>query len=272
VSLRGIYPNTPSFDHAGPMTRSVTDAGAALQVLAGYDRLDAMSVDRPVPDYLAGIEDGVRDARIIVSPDFNQNAEMDSEVAAAFERALAVLEGLGARIETMPFPDATRFNEMFWDISGPEFVEVHRALYERDPDSYEDDVRRRIERSLSITTDAHVRALRARELLIREVEDFLGDADAMISPTVPFVAPTIEKLDAVINGKVYDFRQQLHRPFLSCHDVTGCPALVLPMGLSSGGLPMSVQVISGRWREADVLRVARAYEAATPELRPLPTI
>ena len=54
-----------------------------------------------------------------------------------------------------------------------------------------------------------------------------------------------------------------------CHNITGCPALVMPMGLSRDGLPMSVQISAAGWREADVLRIARAYEAATPELRVL---
>jgi aspartyl-tRNA(Asn)/glutamyl-tRNA(Gln) amidotransferase subunit A len=272
VSLRGIYPNTPSFDHAGPMTRTVTDAALALQAIAGYDRLDPKSVDRPVPDFLASIDDGVRDARIIVAPSFNQNAEVDAEIEAAFDRVVSVLERSGARIERPTFPDAERFNDMFWDVSGPEFSEVHRARHQRDPAAYEDDVRARVERSLAITADAHVRALRARELLIREVEDFLAGADAMIAPALPFVAPRIDDLEVVINGRALDYRTHIHRPFLTCHDITGGPALVLPMGLAGAGLPMSVQVVSGRWREADVLRVARAYEAATPELRGMPEL
>jgi Asp-tRNA(Asn)/Glu-tRNA(Gln) amidotransferase A subunit family amidase len=73
---------------------------------------------------------------------------------------------------------------------------------------------------------------------------------------------------AEINGKPVKFHY-LHRPFLSCHNMTGCPALVTPMGLNKKGLPLSLQIVSGCWREADVLRVAHAYECATPEIRSL---
>jgi len=272
VSLRGICPNTPSFDHAGPMTRTVGDAGLALQVLAGFDRLDAKSADRPAGDYMAGIEDGIEGARILVSPDFNQNAEMDAGVADAFDRALDVLSGLGANVETVRFPDAARFDRVFRHIAGPEFSEVHRALYERDPACFEDDVRERLEWSVKIAPDDYVRALRERVLLSREVEVFLAGADAMVSPAIPFVAPEIDTLLAEINGRGLDYRGHIHRPFLSCHNITGCPALVLPMGAGAHAMPMSLQVVSGRWREADVLRVARAYEKATPELRTAPRL
>ncbi len=273
VSLRGIFPNVPTFDHAGPMTRTVTDAALALQVLAGFDRLDAKSSDKPVPDYMTSLEVGISGARILVSPDFNQNAEVDSEIANAFDRMVGVLRGLGARIDTIPFPNAARFHQMFRDIAGPEFSEVHRARYQTDPESFEDDARERIDWSLTIKTDAYARALRDRVLLIREVDEFLGDADAMISPSLPFVAPKIDEMIVRVNGnKELNYYTHIHRPFLSCHNITGCPALVMPMGLAQDGLPMSVQISAARWREADVLRVARAYEAATPDLRVLPKV
>jgi amidase len=90
--------------------------------------------------------------------------------------------------------------------------------------------------------------------------------DAMVSPSVPVAAPLIETRMSDMNGREVDYKNR-HRPFLSPHNLTGCPALSLLMGFNRKGLPLSIQVSSGAWREADVLRVARAYEAATPELR-----
>jgi len=86
-------------------------------------------------------------------------------------------------------------------------------------------------------------------------------------------APKIDEMIVRVNGnKELNYYTHIHRPFLSCHNITGCPALVMPMGLAQDGLPMSVQISAARWREADVLRVARAYEAATPDLRVLPKV
>ncbi len=266
VSLRGICPNVLSLDHPGPMTRSALDAALFLQVLAGYDPKDPKTYDEPVPDYTAGIERGVKGARIILCPDFYAAAEVDEEIIRAFDRATDVFRDLGANVETVSFPDAGRFANLFAKIAGPEFAEFHRPFFEKNPAGYGADVRERVEWSLKIPADDYVRGLRERELLRREVETLLKDADAMILPSVPCAAPTIDPLIAEINGEPVEFHY-LHRPFLSCHNMTGCPALVTPMGLNKKGLPLSLQVVSGRWREADLLRGAHAYERATPEIR-----
>ena len=266
VSLRGIYPNTPTLDHAGPMARSVRDLAHALQVIAGYDPLDPESVDVPVPDYMADIEKGVKGARIIVSPDFTQNAEADEAVATAFERAIETFAKLGAKIETRPFPEAKRFDDIFRDISGPEFAEVHRKHFGDEPEAYDEAVGRRVEWSLKIPLDDYVRALRQRELLIREIAAFMEGADAMISPAVPCVAPPIATKMARINGRDVPY-VYLHRPFQSVHNLTGMPAMAMPMGFNEESMPVGLQIVSGLWREADVLRVARAFELATPEIQ-----
>jgi aspartyl-tRNA(Asn)/glutamyl-tRNA(Gln) amidotransferase subunit A len=266
ISLRGIYPNVPTIDHPGPMTRTVKDAALALQVLAGYDQHDPKSVNVSVPDYTASIDAGIKGSRIAVSPNFTQNAEVDDDIAEAFERALDVLRDLGAIVETVPFEGAARFDDLFRRIAGPEFSEVHRALFTERPEDFDREVRERIEWSLKVPPDDYVRALREREMLIREVAAFMKGFDAMVSPSVPVAAPLIETRMSDMNGREVDYKNR-HRPFLSPHNLTGCPALSLPMGFNRKGLPLSIQVSSGAWREADVLRVARAYEAATPELR-----
>jgi aspartyl-tRNA(Asn)/glutamyl-tRNA(Gln) amidotransferase subunit A len=266
ISLRGIYPNVPTIDHPGPMARTVTDAALALQAIAGYDPQDPKSVDRSVPDFMAGIETGIKGAKIAVSPDFTQNSEVDGDIAKAFEQALDVLRGLGASVETVPFEGAERFPDLFRRIAGPEFSEVHRKHFGEDPDAYDREVRERVEWSVKVPLDDYVRALRERELVIREVDALMSGFDAMVSPAVPVAAPLIETRTTELNGREVDYKN-LHRPFLSPHNLTGCPAIVMPMGFNRQGLPIAIQIASGRWREADMLRVARAYEVATPELR-----
>jgi aspartyl-tRNA(Asn)/glutamyl-tRNA(Gln) amidotransferase subunit A len=266
ISLRGIYPNVPSFDHPGPMTRTVTDAALALQAMAGYDPLEAKSQDVPVPDFTSGIDNGIKGARIAVSPDYTQNAEIDSEVADALDNAIAVLRDLGANVETVSFEGAERFADLFTRIAGPEFSEVHRDNYTEDPDAYDFEVAERVEWSLKVSLDDYIRALRERELVIRESAALLKGFDAMISPAVPCAAPVISTRMAQMNGRDILFKN-LHRPFLSPHNITGFPAITMPMGFSTNDLPISIQIASGHWREADVLKVARAYEAATPDIR-----
>ena len=155
---------------------------------------------------------------------------------------------------------------MFPLITGPEFSEFHRPFFERDPAGYGEDVLERLEWSFKIGQDDYVRAMRERVLAQREVAVFFEGADALIQPAMPCVAPPIATLTAQMNGREVSYKN-IHRPFLGPHNATGFPALVTPMGRNAEGLPMSLQIAGGPWREADVLRVAHAYEEATPELR-----
>lgn len=90
--------------------------------------------------------------------------------------------------------------------------------------------------------------------------------DAMLSPAVPVAAARIATRLSAMNGREVHYKN-LHRPFLSPHNLTGCPAMTVPMGFNREGLPIALQVASGNWRESDMLRVARAYELATLEFR-----
>ncbi len=268
VSLRGICPNVLSFDHPGPMTRTARDAALFLNVLAGFDPLDSKMRDIPVPDYAADIGKGVKGARIVLCPDFYCRAEVDSEVEAAYQKAAEVFRDLGANVEEVSFPGGGRFGELFPRIAGPEFAEFHRPFWEQNPGGYGEDLKARLEWSLKVLLDDYVRGMRERVLIRREVAEFFRGVDALIMPAVPCAAPPIDTLMAEINGGEVKYHY-LHRPFLSCHNVSGCPAVVLPMGLNKKGLPLSLQIVSGHWREADALRAAHAYEAATPEIRAL---
>jgi len=113
--------------------------------------------------------------------------------------------------------------------------------------------------------DQYVRGLRERELLRREAAAFYQGADAFLLPSMPCTAPPIATLKARVNGKEYD-GVWIHRSFQSPHNLTGCPAVSLPMGFDQEGLPLSLQIVGPEWSEARVLAVAHAYEEATPEI------
>lgn len=266
VSLIGVCPNVQTFDHLGPMTRTARDAALVLQALAGYDPRDPASREAPVPDYTADWERGIRGVRLVLCPDVYMNAEVDAEVERAFSKALEVMRDLGATIETASFLNGKRLTELFPLIAGPEFAEFHRPFFEKDPKAYGAEVRERIEDSLKITSDEYVRALRERALLRREIADFFRGADALLLPSMPCAAAPIETLTARVNGKERPCLW-IHRPFQSPHNLTGCPAVSLPMGFDRDGLPLSLQIVGPEWSEQRILAIAGAYEEATPELR-----
>ena len=225
-----------------------------------------MSRDRPVPEYNAEIDKGVKGFKILLCPDFYGNTEVDAQVQTAMDGAVEVFRDLGATVEEVPFPYYQPLMDLWCAIAGPEFAEFHRPFFEENPDGYGEDVKERLDWSLQVTLDEYVRGLRDLVPLRREAEKFFKGADALITPALPCVAPPIDTLMTRINGREvpYDFP---HRPFLTVHNITGFPALVTPMGSSREGMPLSLQIVGGPWREATILRVAHAYEQATPELR-----
>lgn len=266
VSLAGVCPNVLTFDHLGPMTRTARDAALALQALAGYDPRDGTSRDVPVPDYTANWERGVRGLRLVLCPDFYTHAEVDAAVERAFQDAVRVFQDLGAKVETVPFAHGGRFHEVFRAIAGPEYAEFHRPFFEKNPDGYGADVRERLAWSFEITGDQYVRGLREREMLRRETAAFFRGVDALLLPSMPSTAPPIATLKARVNGKEHE-GTWIHRPFLSSHNLTGCPAVSLPMGFDAEGLPLSLQLVGPEWSEARILAISHAYEEATPETR-----
>ncbi|MBI2177605.1 MAG: amidase [Candidatus Tectomicrobia bacterium] len=268
VSLAGVCPNALSYDHVGPLVRTVRDAALLLQAIAGYDPRDPYSRDVPVPDFSAGLDMGVKGLRLALCPDLCENAEVDAQIQLAFGRAVGVLRELGARVETLPFPDAKRIRAVGEAIMSHEFIEFHRPLYAKDPAGYGAFTRKRIEDRLGTgNPDAYIRAQRERVLLRREVRGLFQRADILLTPTLPCIAPFIETVKSTINGKEIDYSLAITQPFLTHQNMTGFPALAVPMGFSSEGVPISIQFIGPPWEEARVLRAGHAFEEATPELR-----
>jgi aspartyl-tRNA(Asn)/glutamyl-tRNA(Gln) amidotransferase subunit A len=268
VSLTGVCPNAPSYDHVGPLVRTVWDAAMVVQAIAGYDPRDPYSRDVPVPDFSARLEKGIKGMRLALCPDLCEDAEVDVEVQLAFDRAVGVLRGLGAKIETLALPDATRIRAVGETIISHEFLEFHRPLYQKNPTGYGAETRERIEARIGKENpDAYIRAQRERVLLRRAVRALFDKVDIILTPSLPCIAPLIETKTTRINGKEVPYSLAITMPFLTHQNMTGFPALVVPMGFSAEGLPMSIQFIGPPWEEAQVLRAGHAFEAATPELR-----
>jgi aspartyl-tRNA(Asn)/glutamyl-tRNA(Gln) amidotransferase subunit A len=268
VSLRGVCPNALSYDHVGPLVRTVRDAALVLQAIAGYDRSDPYSYDEPVPDFSAVLDDGVKGLRVALCPDLYENTEVDAEIQLAFDRAVGVLRALGATIESLPFAEAPRIRAVGEVIMAHEFMEFHRPLYQKNPEGYGAETRARVEARIGKeNSDAYIRAQRERILLRRAVQALFEKADVIVTPSLPCIAPLIESSTTRINGKEVAYSLAITMPFLTHQNMTGFPALSMPMGFTADGMPTGIQFIGPPWQEAQVLRAGHAFEAATPELR-----
>lgn len=265
VSLRGAVPLSWSLDHAGPMARSVRDVAMLLNVIAGYDPADPGSHRVAVDDYSAELDEGIAGWRVGVIDD-ESLGQVDGEVMAAVREAVAVLEALGAWVEELAvpeLPDAARLNGLMTTADAAAF---HRERLERAPDDFGADVLVRLRRGAAYGAGDYADARHAQTTLRRTFESWFvehdGAFDAVVMPTTPCAAPRISGLDAVATAAILT---RLTAPF----NLTGLPALSVPCGLTSEGLPIGLQIVGAPWAERRVLRLGRAYERATAQgLRP----
>lgn len=261
VSLRGAIPLAWSLDHAGPMARTVRDTALLLQLTAGYDSADPVSADIPVDDYLAQIEAGLRGLRIgVVRGRFFSRLAADEQpapdVAAAVRAAIDVFAREGAHLEEVELPRADELRGTQLVIIGTEAAAYHRARIGAARASFGTDVAQRIELGLTRSGMEYATARRMRDELGRAYADALASWDAILLPTTPLTAPPREGEDALAAAARLT-------AYTSPFNLTGLPAISIPCGFDTSGLPIGLQLVARPWAEARLLRVARAYERAT---------
>lgn len=255
VSLRGVFPLSWNLDHVGPLTKCVKDAALMLQVIAVYDPLDAASVKMLAGDYLGHLADDVEGRRIALGVGkFIETS--DPEVLAAVRQAARALESLGCKIEEVDVSwlrDAALANKTMTQSDG---AAVHRDRLKEHPEMFGEDIRRRLEDGAQTSSTDYILARRTQAEVKKRFEPFFESYDFLILPSTPIAAPTIEGHDAVEQaGRLTRFTA----PF----NLAGVPALSLPCGFTTEGLPIGLQIVSRAWADAKVLNLGYAFEQAT---------
>ena len=267
VSRRGVFPLCFSLDSVGPLTRGVADNAAVLNAIAGHDPQDPGSAARPAPDFTGDLDKGVKGLRVgVVRHFYTRDLEAHADVVEAIEAALAVLADLGAEIveiETTPLQDFAACNRI---ILLSEACSVHREWLIERPEDYSRMTSERLLPGLFLSANDYVRAVRWRRQLAQEFDAVMQTVDVAVTASSMEAPFPIDDLAAVAEF----YPRQARTPF----NVTGHPALSVPVGFDPGGLPLAMQVIGRHWDERTVYRVAHAYEQATewhiqhPQLNP----
>jgi aspartyl-tRNA(Asn)/glutamyl-tRNA(Gln) amidotransferase subunit A len=260
VSLAGIKPLCPSLDHCGPMARSVRDVALALEVLAGPSRNDPRTQPVPVPRYRDALDNGVEGRTIGVAERFFFE-HTDPALAATVREAVAVLERAGARLVEV---------DMEWPVAGLDensfyLTEEGGALYEHWPQRRADlgpDIVAEMEAAdrLSGREAGHIMFLRLsyQERMLAKMHD--QGIDMVVSPTEPITAPTIGTLRVPFAGE-----QEVDVTSVMCgltgvFNTLGWPAISVPCGEDSLGMPVGLQIAARPWREVDCLAAAAVVE------------
>jgi len=256
VSTRGVIPLSFSHDHAGPMTRSVTDAALMLQVIASYDSQDICSQKFPAVHFPAAMEEKkISDLRLATSREFFWK-DLDPEIEKAAEDAVALLAGLtaGVRDLTLPVPaDRTVF------VCEP--YAYHLKYLPDHAHDYHPETLRRISAGTDVTASNYIEKHQQMQRLRRQILEIFEEIDLLITPACPVLPPTIAELEAAPDQLRPTELVMLRntRPF----NVWGLPTISIPCGFSHSGLPIGLQITGAPGEEAAVLAMARAYEEQT---------
>ncbi len=257
VSRAGAVPLGLSFDNVGPIARTVEDAALILQVIAGPDPKDPTTGNRPAPDFLEHLNDGVRGMTLGV-PTNHFWPGADPEVESVVREAIARFEGLGARLVEVKIPWARLGQVAYAATVGPESAEHHRRFLENHRDRYTSPGADFFEHGLFVPGWRYVQAQKARTFFIRQAAEVFKNVDAVLTPTAPVAPPSIaDCLDGMRTWAVVSDNTVVF-------SAIGSPALQIPCGFTKARLPVGLQ-IAGRWGdEARLFRIGKALETAHP--------
>lgn len=262
VSRFGCMPLSFTLDHIGPIARSAEDLALLLQAIAGYDAGDPTTSGRPVPDYRTALGRSPRGLKLVVAA-AGLDTEVDPEIAAVLDEALAVLADLGIVVAgRRSLPSFATLNALRRMVMLAEGAAFHREGVATRRDAYNPQTIGRMEPGFAFSAVDYLRAVSARgPLLTRFCAEVLAEADLLLLPTSPVTTPKIADTDT---GGDVRFQAVANRlgALVGPFNYLGLPALSLPAGFDSRGMPVGVQLVARPFAEALLLRAAHAFAAA----------
>jgi aspartyl-tRNA(Asn)/glutamyl-tRNA(Gln) amidotransferase subunit A len=284
VSRYGLIAFASSLDQIGPFARTVTDAAAVLQAIAGHDPMDSTSAPEPVPDYVATIDRGVDGLRVgVVREGFGEGTQ--AGVKARVQEAAQRFAAMGCSVDEVSLPSFDLALSAYYLIAPAEcssnlarYDGVRYGYRADDPRDvvdmnmrsraygFGDEVKRRIMLGTYALSAGYYdafygKAQKVRTLVIRDFEEAYGRFDLLICPTTPTTAFKIgEKADDPLAMYLSDL-------FTIPSNLAGAAAISMPCGLAEDGLPVGVQLLGPPLSEELLFRAAYALER---DLEPLP--
>ncbi len=279
VSRYGLIAFASSLDQIGPLTRDVRDAAAMLNVICGHDPKDSTSISKPVPDYTDYLVDDIKRLKVGVPKELAMEG-IDSDEKRGLEKSLGLLEEMGAEIEIISLSTLKYALSVYYIISSSEAssnlarfdgirygyrdreAKTLRKMYKKTRSwGFCDEVKRRIVMGTYCLSSGHFddyyeQARKVRTLIIQDFRDAFSKFDVLVSPATPTTA-------FKVGERTKDpWRMYMTDKCASPANLAGLPAISIPVGLSSEGLPIGFQIMGDVLREDQVLRAAYSLEKA----------
>jgi aspartyl-tRNA(Asn)/glutamyl-tRNA(Gln) amidotransferase subunit A len=263
VSRHGAMPLSHSLDTIGPLARSAEDCALLFAAIAGHDERDPITARKPVA---VNLDQPVR--AIALSTAWIE-ANAHPEVAAA---VLGAAKAMKAKLVEVPPPPFDLLSAHCLAVMQAEASAQHVQWMRERPRDYSSAVRARLEAGFAVPAVQYLEVLRLRALwLDRFVRETLGEADAYLVPTIAVPLPTREATGPKGGADMPRLLGEVTR-LTRWVNFLGVPALTIPCGFDSSGLPIGLQLAGAWWQEATVLRAAHTYQQATDWHRRLPEL
>ncbi|MGA2960784.1 MAG: amidase [Candidatus Korobacteraceae bacterium] len=265
VSRRGVFPLALSFDHVGPMTRTVEDAAMVLDVIAGYDPADP--ADRPFSQssYPVALRRDTAGLRVGIATEYFGEG-VEPEIESHLRIAVAqIMDSRPSSISEVKVPiDEDRTVHIY------EAYQYHEQFLEEYRDQYDPQTLARILQGKDVSEEQYHAARCNLDALRRRSAEIFRNVDVLITPTVPISPPTIADLQSGLpelrKRELIMLRNT--RPF----NVLGLPSITLPCGFTADGLPVGMQISAAPGAERKVLAIAHQFEQRTEWHHRLPRV
>ena len=258
VSRAGVYPLSWSLDHTGPLARTVTDAALMLQGCAGYDPLDPASAKVPVPDFTAKLGQDVTGMRIgLLRSLYEDNC--DPKLLGPYNAAVRKFSDLGAQVVDLPSISLTQMQAIEWPGLFADCATIHVNNVRHAGDKYNPHAKLFVAYGLLVSGAQYLMGAQARAQVR---DDLIGaletEVDVLMLPTSGFQINTIQ--DSSPGPSIVARSFSVYTPIFN---FTGLPALQVPCGFDTDGLPVGFQIAGLPFDEATICQVGHAYEQAT---------
>lgn len=259
VSRYGAFELAATLDHIGPMTRSAADAGAMLGAIAGADPKDPTASLARVPNYLAGMQRGLRGLRVGIDARWNSEG-VDAATLKVMEGALAAVRSLGAEVREVTFPDPAQVIADWFPLCGVEAAVVHESTYPARKDMYGPALAGLLDLGRTQSGTDYQKIVLNRLAFSGRVRAMFEGIDLLLMPSQGVASPTLERM--LTFGQDADLMSAMLR-YTCPLDMSGSPTITLPGGFTDAGTPVAFQFVSRHFEEELLVRAGWAFQQAT---------
>jgi aspartyl-tRNA(Asn)/glutamyl-tRNA(Gln) amidotransferase subunit A len=256
ISTEGVIPYSWSLDHVGTMTRNAADAELLFNALAN-------KVQTPVTAKLEGLRIGI--------PEIFFFDRADSEILDSIDALMNFLRDSGARLKPVTMPSMEHTRTVSLAVQMPEALSYHNRYLEQRGDLYSQDFRAGLALGQCLLAEQYIRAKRFIETYRRDMDEVFDGIDLLLTPATPVIAPKIGTVEVTLDGQAEPAGNAITR-YTSFFNMTGHPAITLPCGMHSEGLPIAAQLVGRHFGDEQLIATTTLIESNYDFKVPLPVI